>query len=56
MHIFFSREEEAIIVDMGSAAHEAEEAVSHENGTIEDVVVVDNAQPHCKPPIHNIKS
>lgn len=40
----------------GSVAHEFEEAAdSNEKDIIEDVVVMDYAQPHRKPPIHNIK-
>lgn len=41
---------------LGVAPHEAEETVnSKEDEIIEDVVVMDYAQPHRKPPIHNIK-
>lgn len=35
---------------------DTEEAVdSKENDTVEDIVVMDYAQPHRKPPIHNEK-
>ncbi|KAK1376383.1 hypothetical protein POM88_032576 [Heracleum sosnowskyi] len=40
----------------GSEAHDFEEpADSNEKDIIEDVVVMDYAQPHRKPPIHNTK-
>lgn len=39
---------------LGSAPHDAEETVdSKQTDTVEDVVVMDYAQPHRKPPIHN---
>ncbi|KAJ6308310.1 hypothetical protein OIU76_017982 [Salix suchowensis] len=42
---------------LGSAAKDTEEAVrSEENDIAEDVAVMDYAQPHRKPPIHNEKS
>ncbi|KAJ6714647.1 hypothetical protein OIU85_026177 [Salix viminalis] len=43
---------------LGSAAKDTEEAVrsDQENDIAEDVAVMDYAQPHRKPPIHNEKS
>lgn len=39
-----------------SSAHDTDEAVNgKENEVVEDVVVMDYAQPHRKPPIHNEK-
>ncbi|KAJ7010921.1 hypothetical protein D5086_001099 [Populus alba] len=41
---------------LGSTANDTEEAVrSEENDIAEDVAVMDYAQPHRKPPIHNKK-
>lgn len=42
---------------LGSAQHNSEETVDNvkENDDAEDIVVMDYAQPHRKPPIHNIK-
>lgn len=40
----------------GSLAHDVKEpADSNEKDIMEDVVVMDYAQPHRKPPIHNTK-
>uniref|UniRef100_A0A6M2EMT6 Uncharacterized protein n=1 Tax=Populus davidiana TaxID=266767 RepID=A0A6M2EMT6_9ROSI len=42
---------------LGSTANDTEEAVrSEENDIAEDVAVMDYAQPHRKPPIHNKKT
>ncbi|CAN4077949.1 unnamed protein product [Withania somnifera] len=38
-----------------STQHEEEEVNSIEKDPVEDVVVMDYAQPHRKPPIHNKK-
>ncbi|KAI9173779.1 hypothetical protein LWI28_006307 [Acer negundo] len=39
-----------------SSTHNTDEAVdSKENDVVEDIVVMDYAQPHRKPPIHNEK-
>ncbi|KAL1559728.1 hypothetical protein AAHA92_10037 [Salvia divinorum] len=39
---------------VGSSASNSEENVStKDKGTVDDIVVVDYAQPHRKPPIHN---
>eukprot|EP00261_Vitis_vinifera_P040858 XP_019082101.1 PREDICTED: uncharacterized protein LOC100855013 isoform X2 [Vitis vinifera] len=39
---------------LGSAPHDVEETVDSKEGDIvEDIVVMDYAQPHRKPPIHN---
>lgn len=43
---------------LGSAQHNAEETVDDhvkENDDAKDIVVMDYAQPHRKPPIHNEK-
>ncbi|KAM7491239.1 hypothetical protein LguiA_034160 [Lonicera macranthoides] len=41
---------------MGSVPHDVEETVkSKEDDIVEDIVAMDYAQPHRKPPIHNIK-
>ncbi|GFS34708.1 hypothetical protein Acr_00g0035490 [Actinidia rufa] len=41
---------------LGSRPNDAEETVdSKGNDVVEDIVVMDYAQPHRKPPIHNIE-
>ncbi|KAH7833951.1 hypothetical protein Vadar_011333 [Vaccinium darrowii] len=41
---------------MGSTSSKAEETIdSKEDDSPEDIVVMDNAQPHRKPPIHNLE-
>lgn len=42
---------------LGSAQHNTEETVDVKgNDAAEDIVVMDYAQPHRKPPIHNEKN
>lgn len=56
MQILFQGWRRQALSTSGSVAHEFEEAAdSNEKDIIEDVVVMDYAQPHRKPPIHNIK-
>lgn len=41
---------------LGSAPHDTEEAPEFKkNDAVDDIVVMDYAQPHRKPPIHNEK-
>ncbi|KAJ8555623.1 hypothetical protein K7X08_013119 [Anisodus acutangulus] len=49
------RRQSRLILESPSAQHEEEAVNSIENDPVEDVVVMDYAQPHRKPPIHNTK-
>lgn len=41
---------------LGSTPQDTEEAVNtKENGSVDDIEMMDYAQPHRKPPIHNEK-
>ncbi|XP_060211102.1 uncharacterized protein LOC132638143 [Lycium barbarum] len=49
------RESRLMLESPTSAQHEEEAVNSIGNDPVEDVVVMDYAQPHRKPPIHNTK-
>ncbi|KAJ8526792.1 hypothetical protein K7X08_029269 [Anisodus acutangulus] len=49
------RQSRLILESPPSAQHEEEAVNSVEIDPVEDVVVMDYAQPHRKPPIHNMK-
>ncbi|KAF3640106.1 putative scarecrow-like protein 27-like isoform 1 [Capsicum annuum] len=50
-----NRESRLMLECPPSTQHEEEAVNSIEKDPVEDVVVMDYAQPHRKPPIHNIK-
>ncbi|KAM3322058.1 hypothetical protein P3S67_003209 [Capsicum chacoense] len=50
-----NRESRLMLESPPSTQHEEEAVNSIEKDPVEDVVVMDYAQPHRKPPIHNIK-